>query len=1172
MQQPTAQLADEHLRNVLSSNIPIESKTACSREDIEHLIQSHTLDATPWYSAYRDEFLRLMQFCDHETMDYPIAWLIVLPSNLEGDPAAAFSQLYTTTDIPDLMKQGVMEQRIPRHYVLLHDAADSLDEAKDKMRRISAVFGTPTHLLTLNSRTDGEAQASPHLWDAFVYDHQGVIGGGAGEVDPRTIERPVTYGCALSQQDCQTLTSFVTDLAVSGLIPAVELRVRAINHQVTVTRKGLKNQLKSLLFRKSSITGVDGAHGMTTPSEVGTARHSPYPASSLENQMRQLSDLAMALGDYETAIGTLRLLASDYKTEKAYKHYAGVQETLAAATILSGGRPMDALAFYKEAIYRYDAAPGDKFEHTRLAVRCGIKALQYLKALHLHSDAHWVCMKVHYQESNDERAGLLLEQAAHSLLSAKPPQVRKFAFLNVLAALKYKLGGFSALAANCYKVVMGLYSDTHWHLIHEHLHEALGKSAYKEGDVLTATIHFSKMLLCPQNSSACQEEYLNQFLTTLKEAKEQLGQNPVLALPVPVINIENVLFSYAGQTSYGNVDARSVSEAVWKSIESVVQPQSEVTSWLDGSSSKDFLRVPPLHRCCVGEPVSFDVDMYNPLHIELPLSRVRLLCSFSGPSGGDNSTEEADCYDVKEEKITLRSDERVTINLRVVPLWPGKLSVNGIAWVLHEEAQSHVAFRIPAPRSRNDSKARETERPEPSGIEFDVLPPAPRLEAIIEGLPPLCLLGQVVTASLRLRNNGQMALRKIVIATSSQDVFIKQNPAGEFIDERLQALSIESDDDHTLDRPSPIGITKKQGCLVYALRTDTTTLGPGEEDAGWSVTYRPTAPGPQKLNFVYYYEPVEELPGLRYRTIRSSFTAVVLPSLQLDGVIVPSARTAGQCLMHVQIVNLQGLQSFKLKAVRLGDDSLDWLLRRVSAEVEQGEEEKDSSAETLPIPIGVILGPEQAASFSFKLIPRNDPSPARKNSMNAESFFYRQQARGKRDEDSELRSPLSNPADLVLFWDVLESDSASPGFHIVPPIRMQNGPALVSLLVSPSGAIIRHGFDSNPSCIIPLLLTLKNLIPLPATVCVEAGTTEEAASVEGAISTPTSYLWCGTTKVSLPSVQRGEDVKVPLYVSVASPGVIQVQNYRVSWRFEAAPELSGSVDGPPLWLKILEYN
>lgn len=59
------------------------------------------------------------------------------------------------------------------------------------------------------------------------------------------------------------------------------------------------------------------------------------------------------LGDYETAASTLRLLASDTKADRAYKAYAGVQEALGAAAVLSGAPPSEAAAGYKEAVYRY---------------------------------------------------------------------------------------------------------------------------------------------------------------------------------------------------------------------------------------------------------------------------------------------------------------------------------------------------------------------------------------------------------------------------------------------------------------------------------------------------------------------------------------------------------------------------------------------------------------------------------------------------------------------------------------------------------------------------------------------------------------------------------------------------------------------------------------------------
>jgi hypothetical protein len=52
------------------------------------------------------------------------AGVLVLPSTVQGDPVAAFEELFARPGaLPPLMQQGVMEPRIPKHYVLLHDAS-----------------------------------------------------------------------------------------------------------------------------------------------------------------------------------------------------------------------------------------------------------------------------------------------------------------------------------------------------------------------------------------------------------------------------------------------------------------------------------------------------------------------------------------------------------------------------------------------------------------------------------------------------------------------------------------------------------------------------------------------------------------------------------------------------------------------------------------------------------------------------------------------------------------------------------------------------------------------------------------------------------------------------------------------------------------------------------------
>ena len=102
--------------------------------------------------------------------------------------------------------------------------------------------------------------------------------------------------------------------------------------QVTVSRRGLRNQLKTFLFRSKSNAAADTPRAGATPSGAGGSNQ--YGAATTEGQMRQLADLAFVMQDYETAQSTLKLLAGDYKTDKAFKHLAGVQVPLLSSETL----------------------------------------------------------------------------------------------------------------------------------------------------------------------------------------------------------------------------------------------------------------------------------------------------------------------------------------------------------------------------------------------------------------------------------------------------------------------------------------------------------------------------------------------------------------------------------------------------------------------------------------------------------------------------------------------------------------------------------------------------------------------------------------------------------------------------------------------------------------------
>ena len=160
------------------------------------------------------------------------------------------------------------------------------------------------------------------------------------------------------------------------------------------------------------------------------------------------------------------------------------------------------------------------------------------------------------------RAGLLLEQAAHCLLSLQPPHTRKFAFQLVLAGLRFDMCGQKGLAQRAYRCagwhrlaqrmaagtvcrpaimppapscprtcrqVLQVYGGRQWALIEEHLHDVLGRQARDAGDSQAAVQHFMAMLACPHNTPYCQRLYLGQFMEALEQAQAQLVSRGGLA-------------------------------------------------------------------------------------------------------------------------------------------------------------------------------------------------------------------------------------------------------------------------------------------------------------------------------------------------------------------------------------------------------------------------------------------------------------------------------------------------------------------------------------------------------------------------------------------------------------------------------------------------------------------
>lgn len=390
------------------------------------------------------------------------------------------------------------------------------------LQTLTSSYGPPGHLLNLYSNE--MPRVTPAVWEECVKQRWE-----QAPSSPSSGPATSVVASGLSQADAGAIAASVEELAVRKIAPHVESRIRQLDQSVLAARKGFKNQLKSMFFRKAAPSTPDGSTPGQSPvsPRPATSPRSPtnssqYAPSSPEAQLRRLSDLAMMVGDYETALSTLRLLASDYKADKAYMYYAGSQEAMAAATVLADGPPSDAVANFKEAFYRYDqVAQQAPSRATWYATRAAMLMAGYLTAIGRYSDASWIVMKAHFGEE-DLRAALLIERAAFLLLRVRPARIRKFAFHLVLAGLRYSKGGARELAARAYSLAIEVYQGHNWEVVEEHVREALGKGCMEMGDAAEAVQHFAATLLCSQIPAGLQSFHMTQFAEALQAATAQL--------------------------------------------------------------------------------------------------------------------------------------------------------------------------------------------------------------------------------------------------------------------------------------------------------------------------------------------------------------------------------------------------------------------------------------------------------------------------------------------------------------------------------------------------------------------------------------------------------------------------------------------------------------------------
>ncbi|KAL5974735.1 hypothetical protein ACLOJK_031406 [Asimina triloba] len=643
LQEASKDVLDEHLKHVVSN----ASEEACldlqsGTQQLENVAKAGTKFLPSWFHIFNKELLQTVSFSEHEAFDHPVACLLVVSSKDEK-PINKFVDLFNTNQLPSLLNDGVMDPKILKYYLLVHDTQD----------------GTPEK----------------------------------------------ANGCFLNTDDINEIKDLMQDFSSKHIIPFMEQKIRVLNQQVSATRKGFRNQIKNLWWRKGKDDGVDSLSS------------SMYTFSSTESQIRVLGDYAFMLRDYELALSSYRLLSTDYKLDKAWKRFADIINTmiLKQLPLLLGeaneeygelvklGIKATAVGITVMAVMPLVLKIGSSGQ--RNATRCGLWWAEMLKAWGQHKEAAGVYFRISHEEPR-LHAAVILEQSAYCFLCSNPPMLRKYGFHLVLAGNFYDT---SDQLPNVYMPSLRVIFEDHRVYASPaavHVKESFWQSLEEEMVPAMSTVRTNWLDSQPKSSSL--KKYSDFCVSVAGEAiRVQLEfKNPL-------------------QTSISVSDVSLVCEHSIRSEPSGSGDQSSEEVGEHGSTAK--------------LPDSFQIQ--NAIS--------------NREANADQSS-----FVLSKADFALRGGEIVVVQLTVTPKVEGFLKIIGVRWTLFGHVVGYLNFDSDIPKKKLPKGRRNARFSPRRNLKFIVIKSVPKLEGHIHNLPRTVYMGDFRRLILELRNPSQFSVKQ----------------------------------------------------------------------------------------------------------------------------------------------------------------------------------------------------------------------------------------------------------------------------------------------------------------------------------------------------------------------------------------------------------------------------
>ncbi|XP_078442115.1 tetratricopeptide repeat (TPR)-like superfamily protein [Wolffia australiana] len=854
----------------------------------------------PWFQTFNRELLRTLSFSEHEAFDYPVACLLVV-STLDEQPLSKFADLFNADQLPSLLNEGIMDPKILKHYLLLHDNQnEDLERVGSMLAEMRSTFGSEdSHLLCINSSQTGLFEGHANPW---VHNKGGEI------LKPDN-------SCYLSDEDTNEIKDLMQDLCSKCIIPFMEHKIRDLNQQVAAIRKGFKNQIKNLWWRKGKEDTIEHSKGPL------------YTFNSIESQIRVLGDYAFMLCDYELALSNYRLLSSDYKIDKAWKHYSGAQEMSGLCLFMLDQSRKEAEYFMDNAFNSYERIGSATL---RYATRCGIWWAEMFKDKKMYREAAVVYFRIASQESS-LNAAVMLEQAAYCYLRSDPPMLRKYAFHLVLAGNRYSFSEQKKHAIRAYTSALSVYKEDSWSYINDHVQFNIGR-LYRLIDMLDIAIGYMvEVLACSRQSPNTQKIFLNDFLRVVQST----GSKPeVKMLQLPLIKMPSLKVAFEDHRTYASPASVYVSESLWKKLEEDMVPSvySIKSNWLESYNELNaFKKSKEYAICVVGEPIKVYLEFKNPLQISISLSDVSLICEHStspkgkvlddSPSASTTPDEEPQddagfgenkntmtSFVLSRTHFTLGGGETRGEELKVTPRSPGILKIIGVRWVVSDSFAGSYMFQMETQQTRRKPKGREDFSN--LTLTFLAIKGLPKLEGSLHGLPEKTYAGDMRLVMLELKNKSDYPVKNLKMKISHPR-FLK--PGCE-ADMNLTSTAWSEKNLSSLPNNS-------EKAMMFT--SDENMKGPfsfpnvsvieGGTVLRWPLWFHAGVSGTISQYISLYYEMESNVGGLTYRTLRMHYRTEVLPSLDISISITRSPIQSKESLLRMDIVNLTQTENFLLR-------------------------------------------------------------------------------------------------------------------------------------------------------------------------------------------------------------------------------------------------------------------